>query len=153
MAVIGVGNMLAHDDAAGLEVVRRLGERAKAAAILIHEQEGEPLALLDLWAGADAAVLVDAIHCGGATGAIHRFDATSAPLPERLRGSTSTHAVGVAEAIELARTLERLPRRIVLFGVRGTRFDAGTGLSPEVEAVVEELADVVLREALELRGA
>ena len=34
----------------------------------------------------------------------------SRPLPARLRGSTSTHAVGVGEAIELARALGRLPR-------------------------------------------
>ncbi len=153
MVVIGVGNALRHDDAAGLEIVRRLRARAQAAEIAVYEQEGETLALIDVWEGADAVVLVDAVRCGGPPGTIHRFDATAAPIPARLRGSSSTHAVGVGEAIELARALHRLPERVVLFGVEGRRFDAGSGLSKEVEAVAGELADAVLREAIELRRA
>jgi hydrogenase maturation protease len=148
--VIGVGNALRHDDAAGLEIVRQLRARARAAEIAVYEQQGEPLALLDMWEGADAVVLADAIRCGGAPGSIRRIDATSAPIPARLRGSSSTHAVGVGEAIELARALHRLPGRVVLFGVEGRRFDAGSGLSEEVQAVIAPVADAVLREACEL---
>jgi len=150
VAVIGVGNALRHDDAAGLEIVRRLRARAQAAKIAVYEQEGETLALLDMWEGVDAVVLVDAVRCGGAPGSICRLDATSAPIPARLRGSSSTHAVGVGDAIELARALHRLPKRVVLVGVEGRRFDAGTGLSEEVEAAIAPLADAVLREACEL---
>jgi hydrogenase maturation protease len=153
VVVIGVGNALRHDDAAGLEIARRLRTRAKAAEIAVYEQECETLALLDLWQGADAVVLVDAIRCGEAPGTILRIDATSAPIPARLGGSSSTHAVGVGEAIEMARALRRLPKRVVLFGVQGRRFDAGRGLSAEVEAIADQLADTVLREACELRRA
>jgi hydrogenase maturation protease len=149
--VIGVGNALRRDDAAGLEIVRRVRARAEAAEIAVYEHEGEALALLDIWEGADAVVLVDAIRSGATPGAIHRIDATSAAIPARLRGSSSTHAVGVGEAIELARALRRLPKRVVLFGVEGHRFEAGSGLSEEVEATAGQLADAVLRAALELR--
>jgi len=151
VVVIGVGNALRHDDAAGLRVVRSLSARARAEGIAVHEQQGEPLALLDIWQGADAVVLVDAINSGGAPGSIRRLDASSAPLPARLRGPSTTHAIGVGEAIELARALHRLPERVVLFGVEGRRFDAGEGLSDELEAVATRLADTVLREARELR--
>ena len=150
VVVFGVGNALRHDDAAGLEVVRRARARARAVGVDVCEHEGEPLALLDMWDGADAVVLVDAIRCGEQPGSILRIDASSAPLPERLRGSASTHAVGLDEAIELARALGRLPGRVVLFGVEGRRFDAGSGLSEEVEAIIGSVADAVLREAREL---
>jgi len=148
--VIGVGNLLRHDDAAGLEVVRRLRAQASSPAIAVRELEGETLALLDLWEGADAVVLVDAIRSGAAPGMIHRIEATSQPIPARVWGSSSTHAVGVGEAIELARALHRLPRRVVVYGVEGRRFDAGSGLSEEVQAAITRLADSVLREACEL---
>jgi hydrogenase maturation protease len=151
--VIGVGNLLRRDDAAGLEVARRLRARAEASEIAVHEHEGEALALLDVWEGADAVVLVDAIRSGARPGTIHRVDATSTAIPERLRGSSSTHAVGVGEAIELARALRRLPNRVVLFGVEGRSFEAGSGLSEEVEAIAGQLADAVLCEAIELRRA
>lgn len=150
VVVIGVGNYLRHDDAAGLATVRLLRARAHAAEIEVYELEGEMLALLDLWAGADAVVLVDAIHCDGPPGSISRLDATSAAIPASLRGSASTHAVGVGEAIELARALQRLPGRVVLFGVKGRCFDAGFGLSEEVADTTGRLADAVLREAIEL---
>jgi hydrogenase maturation protease len=150
VVVIGVGNALRHDDAAGLEVVRRLRARAEGTEIAVYEHEGETLALLDIWEGADAVVLVDAIRTGATPGTIHRVDATSVPIPVRLRGSSSTHAVGVGEAIELARVLQRLPKRIVLFGLEGRRFDAGRGLSEEVEAITDPLAEAVLREGIEL---
>ena len=44
-------------------------------------------------------------------------------------GASSTHAVGIGEAIELARTLDRLPGRLIVYAVEGHRFDAGLGLS------------------------
>jgi hydrogenase maturation protease len=152
VVVIGVGNSLRHDDAAGLETVRRLRTRVHAAEIAVREQEGETLGLLDTWEGVEAAVLVDAIHSGAAPGTIHRVDASSEPIPARLRGSTSTHAIGVGEAIELARALHRLPKRVIVFGVEGRRFDAGSGLSEEVRAVIATLGDAVFCEARELAG-
>jgi hydrogenase maturation protease len=145
--VIGVGNALRHDDGAGLEVARRLRARSGAAPIAVREHEGETLALLELWAGSDAVVVVDAIRTGARPGTIHRFDASEQPLPGGLRGSSSTHAVGIGEAIELARSLQRLPRRVLVLGVEGRRFDAGVGLSAEIEAGVDGLADLVLGEA------
>jgi hydrogenase maturation protease len=152
VAVIGVGNALGRDDAAGLEIARLLRTRAQAANVAVYEHDGEPLALLDMWEGADAVVLVDAIRSGAAPGTIHRVEASYQPIPAQLRSSFSTHAVGLAEAIELARALRRLPGRVVLFGIEGRRFDAGSGLSEEVQAATAPVADAVLREACELAG-
>ena len=128
--VIGIGNRWAGDDDAGLAVARRVGGR---------ELEGDPLALLDAWAGADDVVVVDAASSGAPPGTIRRFDARSGPLPARLVRS-STHALGVAEAIELARALDRLPARLEVCVIEGTRFTSGAGLSPAVERAVGELA-------------
>ncbi|HYM55890.1 MAG TPA: hydrogenase maturation protease [Solirubrobacteraceae bacterium] len=150
VVVIGVGNALRHDDAAGLEVARRLRSQVDPSEVAALEQEGEPLALLDMWEGAAAVVLVDAVHSGAQPGTIHRVDASAEPIPVELRSSSSTHAIGVGEAIELARALHRLPGRVVVYGVEGRCFDAGSGLSEEVQAVIPALAVAVLGEACEL---
>ncbi|HEY4897319.1 MAG TPA: hydrogenase maturation protease [Solirubrobacteraceae bacterium] len=146
--MIGVGNALRGDDAAGLEVVRLLSARAAAAGVVVREQEGEALGLLEQWDGADVAILVDAIHSGAPAGTVHRVDASRRPIPARLGSSSSTHAIGVAEAVELARAMGRLPARVILVGLEGTRFDTGAALSAEVRAAVGEMAEAVLREAL-----
>jgi hydrogenase maturation protease len=135
--VIGLGNDLRGDDGAGLEVARALDA----------PEVREPAALLDLWDGHDAVVLVDAMRSGARPGTVRRFDLGDGPLPLGLRGSASTHAFGLGDAIELARVLGRLPRRTVVYAVEGRAFEAGTGLSEEVAAAVGDLVGAVLREA------
>ena len=147
--VIGVGNELRGDDGAGVEVVRRLSERAGQAGIEVGEHPYEPSGLLDAWQGRDAVVLVDTMHSGAPPGTIRRFDASAEPLAA-LHGSSSTHAFGLDEAIELGRALDRLPRRVIVFAVEGRTFEAGTGLSDEVKSVIPALASAVLREANQL---
>jgi hydrogenase maturation protease len=145
--VIGIGNALRGDDAAGLLAARRLRERARAGGVVVREQEGEAIGLIEQWADAEAAVLIDAVRSGAPPGTIHRVDASREPVPALLAGSYSTHAIGVGEAIELARELGRLPGRLVLYGIEGLCFEAGAALSQEVAAVLDELADTVLAEA------
>ena len=129
MKVIGIGNEWRSDDAAGLEVARRLGG---------IELPGEPIGLVDALDGATDVVVVDAVSSGAAPGTLRVFEAGNEPLPVELFGSSSTHALGVAEAIEIARSLGRLPARVRVYGIEGATFDYGRGLSPEVEKAVEE---------------
>ena len=138
--VVGVGNRLRGDDGAGLAVAGRLRERGVRA---VRELEGEGLGLIDLWDGARAVVLVDGVRSGAPPGTLHRLDAGAGPLPAALRSSSSTHAIGGAAAIELARALGRLPGRLVVFGVEGARFDTGAGLSKPVAAAIDAAADAV----------
>ena len=53
---------------------------------------------------------------------------------------SSTHAFGVADAVELARALGRLPGRLDVYAIEGASFTAGDSLSPEVERAVDDLA-------------
>ena len=140
--VIGVGNAWAGDDAAGLLVARMVRERAPADVAVI-EHEGEPTSLLEEWRGAALAIVVDATSGGGSPGEVRVMDATDAPLPAAFTG-TSTHAFGLAEAIELGRALGRLPERLLVVGVEGARFEAGVEPSAEVGRALEPAADRVL---------
>jgi hydrogenase maturation protease len=88
---------------------------------------------------------------GAAPGTIARLDAGDEPLPETLRCGASTHAVTLAEALELARALERLPSRVIVYAVEGRDFTAGTGLSAGVRAALPDVTDAVLAEARRLR--
>ncbi len=148
--VAGVGNALRRDDGAGIEVVRRLRAAGTPAGVELHAEEGEPVGLLDRFAGRDAVVLVDTMRSGAPAGTVRRVDATDEPLPTALTGSTSTHAIGLGQAVELARTLGRLPARVVVYAVEGARFDAGRELSAPVAAAVPALVDAVGVEAAAL---
>ena len=145
--IIGVGNEFRGDDGAGLVVSRRLGALG-LEGVRIREVEGEGTAAMAAWKGADAVILVDAVYSGAEPGTVHRLEAHAGPLPVSFF-HRSTHAISVADAIELARSLGELPPHFVVYGIEGKSFEAGTGLSPEVEAAVQEVVEAVLGE---LRG-
>jgi hydrogenase maturation protease len=136
--LIGVGNGWRGDDGAGLAVARRVRELAPDG-IEVREVEGDATALVDAWSGAEHVVVVDAAQSGAAPGTVRRFDAGSQPLPARSLRS-STHAFGVSDAVELARSLDRLPGRLEVYAIEGASFVAGDRLSPSVERAVAELA-------------
>jgi hydrogenase maturation protease len=137
LALIGVGNRFRQDDAAGLEVAARL-RRTHPPGIRILEEEGEPASLIQGFELMQEVLIIDAVSTGGTPGELHRFDATHEPLPAETFRS-STHVLGVPDAVELARELDRLPRRIAVYGIEGESFEAGEGLSPRVEAAVSVL--------------
>lgn len=148
LSLIGIGNRFRRDDAAGLEVVRRL-RLAHPPGVILIEQEGEPGSLIESWSSADEALVIDGVSSGSTPGKVHRFDVTDAPLPAEVF-NPSTHAMGLPEAVELARELDRLPGRLVVYGIEGENFEAGEGLTEPVQETVEKL---VLDLYHELTGA
>jgi len=142
--LIGVGNPERGDDAVGLEIAARLRER-RLPGVEIFETSGDGAALMELLKGRPRVFLFDAVRSGEPSGTVFRFDVGTQPLPATV-AQASTHAFGVAEAIELARVVGSLPPTVILYGVEGACFELGAGLSPEVRAAVHEVVRRVLAE-------
>ena len=139
--ILGVGHPHRGDDAAGLEVVRRLRERDLGPTRVVAAW-GEATEILEAWRGFDSVTVVDATSGGGPAGAIVRLDGESARLgPGDLRASS--HGMGLAEAIALGRQLGRLPPHLVIYGIEGRAFGVGEAMSPEVERAVAALARIL----------
>lgn len=102
------------------------------------EHHGEGLSLLDAWQGYSKVTVIDAVRPAGQPGRLYRFDG-SCELPANLF-NYSSHLFGVAEAVALARSLQRLPQCLTLFGIEGLEFGYGDRLTPTVRAAAEELA-------------
>ena len=134
--VIGVGNDLRGDDAAGWEIVRRL---AAAPGLVLHEHPGDAPGLVSLWGPDDDVVIVDAVASDDAPGTIVEVDALAGELPAAVSWAT-THGAGVAEGVELARALGLLPKSLLVVGIVARRFDLGEPMTPEVERAVNDVA-------------
>jgi hydrogenase maturation protease len=143
-----VGNGYCGDDAVGLMVAQRLQEEP-LDHVTVVSTAGEGTTLLTLWQDTDAVVLVDAVCTGTRPGTLQRFVVGPRPLPAMF-SRVSTHAFGVAEAIELARILRQLPPVLVVYGVEGATFEAGAGLSAAVAAAVPQVVAQVRQELLAL---
>ncbi len=137
MLILGCGNRQRGDDAAGILAVERLRALGIAAAVCA----GEPAELMEAWRGVDGAddvIVIDAVVTGAPTGTVHVWDGRH--LPAFATATGSTHGFGVAQAIELARVLDRLPPlRLRVYGIEGKKFEIGAAISPEVERAVEEV--------------
>ena len=140
LLIIGIGNSYRSDDGAGLAVVRRLARKAPSNVVL-REMSGEGCALMEAWRGAGNVIVVDAVQSGdadSAPGTIHRFEAHTEKVPSEFF-HYSTHAFGLAEAIEMSRALQELPKRLTIFGIEGENYKAGETMSAQVEASVESV--------------
>lgn len=144
MLVVGIGNSQRGDDAAGLLVAREVSGRLPDGWRVL-ELEGEGTSLLEAWAGEDRAIVVDAMRSGQPVGTIRRFDAHREPLPsEAFR--VSSHLFGLAEAIELGRVLDLLPRRLTVIGVECGDCAMGSEPGPEMRAAIHRCVEAVLEE-------
>lgn len=142
--VIGVGNVWRGDDAVGLQAVRRLRERL-GPSVEVVEAEGDGLAILDLMEGIDHVILIDAVQGEGRPGTTVRLDLST----ETRWGALipcSTHAIGIADAIDLARTLGRLPKQIILYGIEIESVDSGVSLSGSVREGLDIVVEQVYQE-------
>ena len=145
--VVGLGSPDRGDDAVGPVVGRALAaHHLPGVDVVAHE---DPTDLVELWSGRELVVVVDAVRSGSEPGTLVVVEtgAGGERLPESAWGRTGrggTHAFGLASAVELARALRRLPRRVVLVGVEARSFDHGAPLSAPVAAAVPAALEAVL---------
>lgn len=147
--VVGMGNPDRGDDGVGALVVRSLAGRLPADVSLVV-RSGDALSLIEDWAGFDALVCVDAAAPVTMPGRIHRIDLASEQLVREM-SFASSHAFGVAAAIELARTIGLAPREMIVYAIEGACFDRGAPITPEVAAAADAVAGQVVSEAERLR--
>jgi hydrogenase maturation protease len=151
--VIGIGNLDRGDDAAGLAVARllreklaaaRTGQDANAPCVTVLDLDGDQLALLDAWGDDHDVRVVDATCSDATPGTVCRFDGAG-PVNPRFQ-HRGTHTFSLADVIELARALGRLPGHLTGYGIEGKSFQTGDPMSAEVQAAVTEVTDEILHE-------
>lgn len=137
--VIGIGNEFRRDDGIGPAVAAELTAR-NLPGVRVVACAAEPAALLEAWAGAGRAVLVDAA-VGDQPGRVRTcgLDALAEPSP------VSSHDLSVRQAYELGRALGRAPESVAVVTVDVADTGHGQGLSPAVQAALPEAARAVLR--------
>jgi hydrogenase maturation protease len=151
VVVAGFGSEHRHDDGVGPLVAARVAaERARVRDV---GPLSDPLDLLGQWNDADLVIVIDAVRSAAPIGTIHvlEMDVTSPPgdiaasQPGVDRGVASTHGIGLAGVVRLAKAIGQAPHRLVVVGIEGEAFGFGQGLTMAVEAAIPEAVDRVLR--------
>ena len=145
VVVIGIGNRDRADDALGLMAIDRL-QAETLPGVRLATARGDVLKVLDQFEGTELVVMVDAMKSGASPGHILRIDASRDAVTAQLENFASTHTVNLAEAIELARALGKLPPKLIIYGVEATDFTLGNDLSPPVASALDDVINQIRKE-------
>lgn len=147
IAVYGIGNVLAHDDAVGPSVVRLLAAEWQLPDDVVVEDLGTPaIELPSHLSGFDNIILIDAVSAKAPAGTVRIYDRDGIlKYAPGLR--LSPHDPALRETLLMLELVGDSPS-ITLVGVVAELTDMGIGLSKAVsdalpaatEAVVAELA-------------
>ena len=132
------------DDAVGLLAARRIRQEV-GDRVEVIEAEMAGIDLMELMKGAHIVMLIDAARSGLAPGTIHRLDASAGPIGGQIF-PRSSHAIGVSEAIELARAMEVLPATVIVYGVEVGNTEFGQPLSPSVATALDRVVDRITQD-------
>jgi hydrogenase maturation protease len=148
--VLGLGNDILSDDAAGLNVAREIHRRLSGSdGIEVQETSEMGLALLDFIVGFEDLVLVDAVQTGQAPpGFLHEFDGRKL----KVLPVVSPHFLGVGEMVALGRQLGlRVPRRVKIFAIEvQDPCTVGVSMTPPLREALPSIAGRVLAAARRL---
>jgi hydrogenase maturation protease len=152
--VIGIGSPHG-DDGLGWRAVEHLqggslaslaGEDAQLELVACRHPG---TALLELLGGCDLAVIIDAALADLPAGSVLRLDPEQDELP--LVSNLSSHGMGVAAILDLARALQESPTWIRIFAIVGTKAAGAEGTLPDPTAVFHELARQLRQEIVSCR--
>lgn len=144
IVVLGVGNLLLSDEGIGVHVVNKLMEMALPPEVEVTEGGIDGLGLMNVVVRADRLIVIDAVKGGGPPGSIYRFgieDLTTAPHVYKM----SVHEIGILEVIRLSGLVGQTPKTTVI-GVEPKSLEMGMELSPEIQAKVPRIIELVLDE-------
>lgn len=153
VTVIGIGNPYRRDDGAAGAALRQLSAQWSGDdRVRLVELDGESVRLVQAWEGSRSVWIVDAVRSGRPVGSIHEVDAQHlADLDDSGKRLGGGHLLGLGEAVDLARALNRLPPVLRILGIEGADFGNGEGFSPAVAdgvALATQFLDAAIRAAL-----
>jgi hydrogenase maturation protease len=146
--VAGVGNLFLSDDAFGIEVISRLARQPVLEGVeLLDVGTGGIHLAYQLLDGYDLLVVVDALPHGVEPGRVCVFEPDVPSLESAARASPplpDAHGLEPVSVLTLLTALDARPERTVVVGCEPADVGEGIGLSPPVEAAIDEAVRVVL---------
>lgn len=142
--IVGIGNLYRGDDAAGWAVIDGLMEKV-GSVIKLVKKRGDIFELIDIFGHYKTVYLVDACQSNASIGTWQRIDAQKQSVIEE-NPQTSTHGFSVSQAISLAKNLDQLPNKLIIYAINGDSYTISDKFSPSVAKSVDSVVNAILNE-------
>lgn len=145
IVVLGVGNELLSDEGIGVHVAKELQkENILPPEVEVLEGGTDGFGLINIITETDRLIVIDSLKGGSEPGTIYKFDIEDAPgTPDLFK--TSVHQIGILEVINLSSLIGKTPETTVI-GVEPKCISAGMELSPEIQAKIPRVIELVKEE-------
>ncbi len=142
--IVGCGNLIRGDDAAGPVLVRLLADRDLPEGVRLIDAGTAGMDVGFALRGAQRAIVVDASRVGVDPGTVHRVPGEH--LTDLRPPESNLHRFRWDQALGFAQWLlkDEYPPEVTVWLVEGESFEAGEPLTPAVQAAVERVADAIV---------
>ena len=146
--VLGVGNILLSDEGIGVRAVECLSRDYRLpSGVEVIDGGTTGMEMLEDLAHADHIVIVDAVRAGQAPASIVRLAGEQVPV--FFRTKLSPHQIGLSDVLATLELTGEQPGGVTVIGVEPVSLETSMALSPEVEALLPQVVEMVVAE---LRG-
>lgn len=142
--ILGIGNPFRGDDAAGWAVIDVL-EQKSPKGVKLCKVRGDSAQIIDLFTEYSTVYVIDACQMNAPSGFWKRIDAHKFPIPSDAP-QTSTHGMGITQAIDLAKVLGILPSKLIIYAINGEHYNLSTSPSLSVGQAIDTVAQHILQE-------
>lgn len=147
--IAGIGDLLRSDDGFGPEVIKQLEKLRLPDNVIVRDYGISCLDLIFDLKDFDKVIFVDVIDFNGKPGEVRVVKPRVRRISEEEIAKSiniSLHGIELRKIIDLAYSLNVLPRRVLVVGCKPKNLSFGLSLSKEVKEAVEKTVKIILRE-------
>lgn len=143
--ILGIGSILFSDDGFGIQVAQKIEKEYEFPdEVLVVDGGVLGINLLGVISKPKHLIVVDTLRNRGKPGDLYRLEGDA--IPERIRAKNSLHQVDFLEALTLCQALDNVPKTVII-GVEPEDIQTlSLVLTPVVQAQVEPVVAMVLKE-------
>lgn len=149
IVVLGVGNTLLSDEGIGVRAIEQLQQDyILPPEVVVIDGGTTGMEMLDDLSKCDHIIIIDAVRSGKAPASIVRL--ADEQVPVFFKTKLSPHQIGLSDVLATLAFIDEQPGGVTVIGVEPVSLATGMSLSPQVEARLPELMDLVVTELREL---
>ncbi len=143
--VLGIGNTILTDEAAGVRAVEALERRYKIPAdVLVIDGGTSGMEMIEDLSNLDFLIVIDVVKTGAAPGTVVKIAGDE--IPVFFRRKLSPHQIALPDVLASLELLDTMPKEIIVLGVEPISLELGMEMTPTIAQKVPLLAEMAATE-------
>ena len=143
--VLGIGNTILTDEAAGVRAVEALERAYKMPAnVQVIDGGTSGMEMIEDLSNLDFLIVIDVVKTGAAGGTVVKIEGDQ--IPVFFRRKLSPHQIALPDVLACLELLDTMPKEIIVLGVELISLELGMEMTPTVAAKVPLLMEMAASE-------